>query len=178
MHHRSKPKAGKPICAIALRARVIGRTRSSGRHYGQRPLRAASTGRTHGRTDRRTEHQKYPCQRRAVHTWRKSEIGYQLPRWVDKTRRCKSGRARTRPLFHLPMKFTGRLAQRRERALRQGRPCNPRIAWADCPSGIDGSPDPSCWRTWPGCLHRKPPLSRLRGRHPAAVPPVERPPCR
>jgi len=41
-----------------------------GRHYGLRPMCAASTGRTHGRTDRSTLHQESPCQRRAVHTWR------------------------------------------------------------------------------------------------------------
>jgi hypothetical protein len=51
------------------RAELVG-TCLRGRHYGQRPMCAASTGRTHGRTDRSTLHQESSCQRRAVHTWR------------------------------------------------------------------------------------------------------------
>src|SRR5690242_4242757 len=47
-------------------------TRFRGRHYGQRPMCAASTGRTHGRTDRFSRPFKPPFQRRAVHTWRQT----------------------------------------------------------------------------------------------------------
>ena len=68
---RSIPGSGKTHLRQGASERVllVG-TRLRGRHYGQRPMRAAPTGRTHGRTDQpRRSVQESPCQRRAVHTW-------------------------------------------------------------------------------------------------------------
>ena len=46
-------------------------THLRGRHYGQRRSCAASTGRTHGRTDQTSQSfEENPCQRGAVHTRR------------------------------------------------------------------------------------------------------------
>lgn len=70
MRKRWTPGNGKTHLGQGASKRVllVG-TRLRGRHYGQRPMSAALTGRTHGRTDRDAAHQEIPCQRGAVHTW-------------------------------------------------------------------------------------------------------------
>jgi hypothetical protein len=57
MHHRSKLRRENPFAPRRFKRVLLIGTRLSGRHYGQRPVCAAQTGRTHGRTDRRAEHQ-------------------------------------------------------------------------------------------------------------------------
>lgn len=72
---RSIPGDGRTQFSQSVLERVllIG-THLSGRHYGQRPICAAQTGRTHGRTDQPRTTSNNPCQRRAVHTWLLREV--------------------------------------------------------------------------------------------------------
>ena len=57
---------------VGPRALLFGRDPSPRRALWPAAMRAAPTGRTHGRTNQRALQQENPCQRRAVHTWRKS----------------------------------------------------------------------------------------------------------
>ena len=59
-----------PLSPLRLQARDIGRDPSSRKALWPAAMCAASTGRTHGRTDQRCAVQLNPCQRSAVHTWR------------------------------------------------------------------------------------------------------------
>jgi hypothetical protein len=51
MQSRPIRRSGQPTCASASRMRAFDRDLIRGEHYGQRPLCAALTGRTHGCTD-------------------------------------------------------------------------------------------------------------------------------
>lgn len=72
MHSSVETESGKTHLRHSASSACFWSDAFRGRHYGQRPMHAASIGRTHGRTDRKAEHRKSPCQRRAVHTWAQS----------------------------------------------------------------------------------------------------------
>ena len=72
--------AGKPTCARAPRARAVGRDPSPRKALWPAAMRAAPTGRTHGRTDqpRRTLRKPLPTESRPLSRWKRLKPAIRL----------------------------------------------------------------------------------------------------